>query len=477
MLKYFKSLYDSYNKRKALRVNEAYAVAQNGQSNRTSLLEGNTGPTELLTVNADVGLRAYAVNSDVYTAVNLICNAVSSLPTKSTARLRNRQQLRPVTDGLVYDLISNPNKVLTRTEFIWRYCAYKLLCGRVYVVLEKNKDKEYLFFLDPRYTKPLPRDNEFGFEGYIFDLPGAGKPLIFDKKYVLVSEDFNPLDHWFGMSRIAPVSQEINAKYNALKNFNKTEATGGAGLAVIEHLDTAVQQLDDEQIQRLKREYNNRTVDSSRLLVLEQGQKFELVDNNKSSGTKEAVLDMSQQAIYNVFLVPYSLLSPKVNNEWDKATKFFYSFAVMPLAQNYSEKISQFFNNLVPTVEYNVYLDTNEIDELKLYSLNEVRVDVANINTGAELVDDIRRRKGLPLYGDSSDPMVRDFGQLPIPVFNMKYNALLAEITAAQQGDGETPNSGVSPSLTLPGTEGGRDQSEQGEAQLVDTTGRKILFP
>lgn len=453
---------------KRLRVNPAYEQVVTGGDRysdgyRTQL------PDEVLAVNADMGLRSYNVNPDVFTAVNIYCNAMSLIPIEIEARPKTRRVFKPVDEdeSIVAKIIRNPNRKLTQHEFFWRFMAYRLLCGRAYAALEEADGEMYLFLLDPRYMKPVPSSNSAGVSGYVFDLPGADKPLFFESKYVLASEEFNPLDHWFGMSRIGSITNDINSRYNAIKNFSINESRGGAGLAVLSQDITAPQRLEEEQIKRLKREYDSRKVDSSRLMVLEQGQNFNLISKDSGTVSRDTILQINQHSVYNVFLLPYSFMSPSTNNEWDKATKFFYTFAILPELQNISQKFQQFFNTLLSQfgAEYRITFDTSEIDELKLYALNETKVDVAGLAAGFVTPDEIRKRRGETLYSQSDDEIVRDYGSMPRAVWDYKYG-----------NKNSGTDLGTSPSLPLPGSLGGeRDQSSTGEAQMIDTTGQKIL--
>jgi hypothetical protein len=102
--------------------------------------------------------------------------------------------------------------------------------------------------------------------------------------------------------------------------------------------------------------------------------------------------------------------------------------------------------------------DVDNIDALRLFDLERVRTEVAGILAGTVTPNEVRASRDKdPYEGEAAE-----FGDLPFPVYQSKQ---------AKVAGGPKP----SPSANLPGSEGGRDQSDNGEAQMVDPTGTRSV--
>jgi phage portal protein BeeE len=223
---------------------------------------------------------------------------------------------------------------------------------------------------------------------------------------------------------------------------------------------------DDDEIRKLKREFKEQhegTKNAHRILILTEGMEYTQLKEPTGNQTTPLVLNDVLDTHGMVFGVPALLLNPKSAeaNTIKELKGLFWENTVVPMARLIQEAITKQLCMRVSTL-LEVEFDFSNVYALRLHDLDRARVEVAHLNAGIKTANEIRLERGLdPLKFESSD--------MPFPEWSAK-----AKASAASQGTPEGGSS-ASPSLTMPGSQGGRDQSNSGEAQMIDQSAQRNL--
>lgn len=176
---------------------------------------------------ASFAKEGYQQNAIAFRAIKLVAQSAASVPLVLYYR-RGKE----VEDHAVLSLLDRPCGAYSRAEFFEAVFAYLLIAGNSYIEAvgpERGEPKE-LWPLRPDRMQVIP--GRYGFpEGYRYTVNGLPKDWRADPLSgagpILHLKDFNPLDDWYGMSRIEAAAYGID-RHNAASAHNKALLDNGA---------------------------------------------------------------------------------------------------------------------------------------------------------------------------------------------------------------------------------------------------------
>ena len=416
-------------------------------------------------VDAQIAARVFVSSPFVNAAVRKLADAVVSTPLKVYFTNRAGDK-RVVTTGQPYTMLNNVNPHQTLADLMADTISWYLLYGNAFwVILPSDPDFKStsdlsIYALNPQFTTVVPNRTS-GVDGYIYRI--RGQVIEYPAKSVIHFRNFNPIDHYFGFSNLNALTYDLQverfAKRQIANYFNNAVVTNG--VITWEGVDG-----NSEEVKKLKKElfYQHAGArNAHRMLILTGQAKYMPIPQDSGFSHAVPVLDNSLQTHSMVMGVPVPLLTGNTQNKTlIEFESFMWKETIIPLCTRIEQMLTKRLATPLNTQSggrWSIEFDYKNIEALQLQDLNRKRGDVADMITGVLSANEVRANRDLtPWTGESAE-----FGDMARPVFDAK---MAAKAAAAK----------VSPSLGLPGSEGSpRNQSSEGEAQMVDTSGQKNL--
>jgi HK97 family phage portal protein len=425
------------------------------------------------TISAKQAAYIYAQSPIVHSSVKIVAGLLANVPFNVYMLDRNPSGKKRIKrTGYPYQLLEWVNPRMTRPELIHYTVSWLKLCGSAYWAIEETAS-EYkdisiysIYPLNPSYVKVVA-DPETGVKGYIYDI-GTDKQW-YPANRVIPFNNFSSTNYWKGMSEVEALSYDLQ-----VDKFNKRQQRNFlAGGTILDGVLSIEADIDENEIIKLKREFKEQhqgTRNAHRILVLTKGMKFDVPSPPAPSEVLALLADKNLENHTMVFGVPVNVLLGK-GEGLQEAKALMWENTIQPLG-NIIENTVKKHLCLPISSRLTVGFDYSNVSALRLRDLDRARVEVAHFNTGIRTADQIREERDWEAYGD-------EFGTTPFPQWQAMQKEKLQQMAAdaglaqAQARGSGGSGTGTSPSLTMPGSEGGRDQSTTGEAQLVDTSGQK----
>ena len=435
-------------------------LSQISPFNKDSQFENPVEPINKITAKEAIG--AFTFSPDLYAVIKLKARMISSLPLKYYWIKESGERVERTT-GPIIELLENPNPNTTKTQLVNQYVSWYELTGDAYMVMETIEGRDYLFVLNTEWVRPIV-DARFGLDGIIY-LKHKGKEIYYSRDQVIRWTDFNPSDDFYGMSPVQPLSEDIQARRSAIKqskNHYKKGGLSGGILVIPENIDATL-------LEQLKKDWNRRTEDSSRLIVIQDGWDFREVEGKEPNVKANELVGMTREAICNAYGIPVALLNPDKNSHPEEAEIFCWTTTIIPeatiLAEILSMKLLSFIKGTKSKTKFE--FDTSGILVLQKYKMELARIMVAETASGVQTLNEKRAERDLPAYPFTLGEIDVDtvvFGDVPLNLLQMKLQIDAAKANAL--------GTGTSPSLSVSDS-GPRDQSSTGEAQMIDQTGKR----
>lgn len=407
--------------------------------------------------------RIYDKSPYVLSATKKIASAVASLDLKVYKLAKDVRT--PVYRGYPYKTLKYINPSTTPYEFKYAIATWLVLCGEAFIAIQESKDSKnqiYLEVLNNKFVQKIA-GTDTPVVGIKYVIPGVNddKPVIYNREQFIHIKTFNPSNHWDGHCDLVALDSDISIerymKYgleSALKKVNNITA-----------IVTVPANTSDDELSTISQELESKGSgygNGHRTLVVKEGVTYDDIKstNLPMSYEESKIFEISEGAHSMVLGVPLALLQgDSASDKLIELEAVMWKNTILPMLILIQEQLTKFL--AVPENEdYIVEFDTSKIEALSLYKLEQTRMQVAQVMTGIKSPNEVRIDNGDDEYTEEAE----DFGKLPKPVYDNKI-----AIDQANSG-------GASASLGLPGTQGGRDQSSTGEAQMVDTTGQKDIL-
>jgi HK97 family phage portal protein len=406
-------------------------------------------------ITPDMAARIYSRSPYVNAAVRIVAGSLADVPLKVYMKARSGVDKEEKLTGQPYQLLDWGNSFLTKSQLIENTASWLMLCGNAFWTIEKTPDKYKdicplsVYPLNPRFLKIVP-DPETHTRAYIYEV-GSEKIWIPEDR-VIHFKNFSPLDHWHGHSSLNALEVDIQ-----IERYGKTRLSQYfAQASVLSGVLTMQQDPEDDEIRKIKREFHSQHAGSRnayRIMVLTNGMEYEPLSTNLGEENSVNILEQSLDIHATVLGVPTPILTGKSQGAkaMIEAEALMWKKTIIPLGTLIAQTITKKLAYPIST-RLCVEFDYKKVAALSLLELDRTRVLVAKIMSGHITPNESRINEDLKPYdGDNAE-----FGDTPSPKWNLDQQAL------------------VSPSLSLPGSQGGRDQSDSGEAQMADTTARRM---
>jgi HK97 family phage portal protein len=441
-----------------------------------------------LTVSPELAARIYQTSPLVNTLIRIGADAFKTLPLNIMVQERGADgESKPKTSGPVVDLLSWVNPRMVRSELMANLYSWMKLVGQAFwaiVPSDPQYAKEHplsIYPLNPIYVRIVP-DPETGVRNYIYQI-GSIRIFLEDDQ-VIHFRTFNPHNYWLGNLDLNTLEFDIQIERYSKKQIRNYHANA----AVLSGVLSSEEEVGDTEIKRLKKEFYSQNAgarNAYRILVLEKGMKYEPLQANATDQFIDSLLGSVSKSHSMVLGVPLGLASGLAEDlprsDIIAIEAIMWKQNLLPFAQYVAEVITKFICQKASKQLFCIF-DHSNVEALRIHELDRIRGEVAQILAGDVTPNEVRIGRNRKPYADLGsefaalsdalglkpellDQLMNFFGQVPTPVFN----AMMAQAGVQQKLQ-------ASPSMGLPGSMGGRDQSTNGEAQMADPTGTRSIF-
>jgi HK97 family phage portal protein len=429
---------------------------------------GVGGPTQDGKYSHDQAARLFRENPIIRRAILFGSNQIKVLNWDIFAE-DSKNRTTKVRKGYPYKILEFCNPQQSFRDLVAQHYADAELYGNAFIVIEKTAP-EYanisplsLYPLNPKYVQIVP-DEETKVRWYVYK--NGTDEFAYPENMVIHTYEYASSNYYLGDKAVDAADFDIQIE----KLTKRASRNIQQQAAVISGVLTCKNTIGADELARLKKEFNEQyagSKNSYRVLVLEKDMEYKSLNQ---SSAHEGVMELITQAQKNqaiAFGVPFALLDAE-SKDIDKLESFFWRTKLVPWALTFQETVTK---KLCAPVVSGLSANTRigklyfafrfkEVQALRREMLDDMRVITAALNTGKMTPNEAREFTG----DDPYDGEAEEFGNLPRPVYDNKMGTKAQEAADA-----------ASPSLTLPGSMGGRDQSDGGEAQLVDETGTRSV--
>lgn len=301
-------------------------------------------------------LKAYATegycqNVVVFRCINEIARGCASIPLELHRKKPGPDgKIEIVKDHPMLDLISRPNPSQTRGKFISQLATEFLYAGNAYVakVGPQAGTPRELWLLNPQKVtvKPgrggMPREYEYRDIGGKVTYPVDG---ITGKSDVLHFKEFNPNDHWYGMSRLEAAAWGVDI-HNQGMRFNKSLLDNGARPSGLLWTEGTITDASYLRLKEWKEKAFQGAANAGEVPLLDNGLKWQELGLSPKDLDFGTGMDKMAMYIAAAYGVPFPLVisdAATFNNMKD-AREALYENTILPLLADLCETLSMWLS-------------------------------------------------------------------------------------------------------------------------------------
>ena len=400
----------------------------------------------VLGMNAREACRQYMVDSTIYAIVNRKAAMLASCPQLLLKENTRTKEVQPLTTGYVPATLANPNPNMTYTELFMRFVMWKEITGRAYMYWQINplNGKLVLDLLEPFYLTIIT-DPETKIKDYVYRV--GGRVVYLNPAQVIAWEAFNPLDYFYGLTPQVPVQTDVKMSRYSREWMAAQMMRGNMRGGVI---STATRN-DDEELSKIKREWQQRGPTASRFLTIPSTITFvPFSEGNGDLGFNAATGESFGQVCIAYGLHP-GLFDKSRENRPEAIIdieSFVWRNCLSTEMRIYCEKLTNLFVKPIAGSNALIVPDLDSVEPLNTNRLDKMKTASIELMMGTMTPNEYRALHGKPPY----DGELTEFGETPIPVYQAKYG-----------GKPLDPNQNT-------GSEGGRESTV-----TPDRSGKKSL--
>ena len=405
----------------------------------------------------------YSQSPYVNAAANIIAGSIASLDLNVYLEDANGVR-KKIRKGYPYKTLMYINEEMTPYQFKFAIASWLVLSGEAFIGISTKKingKKELILeVLDNQYVT-VEAGTQSRVESITYSLSNEQEGVRFEKGAFIHIRTFAPDDYWRGHCNLNALEYDI-----AIERYLKKGLNGAfSKINNIQAILYVPQDMPDDEVSTIYTEINNKFsgyATSFKILVARDNIKYENTKvNNLPMGFEETkVLETSERAHAMVLGVPIGILEGSSGEDkLIELESLMWKKTIIPMTKLIQESLTKHLAQR-ENVNYVIEFDTSDVEALSLYKLERTRMQVARVITGLRTPNEERISDGEQPY---SDTVGEGFGSIPRPVYDNQVQL-------------EQSGMNISPSLSMPGTQGGRrDQSSTGEAQMIDVSGQKML--
>ena len=259
-------------------------------------------------------------------------------------------------DHPILKILHHPNPIQGGAEFFESLYAHKLISGNAYILANKaaNNEIKELYLLRPDRVQVIPGKNTIP-EGYLYKI-GNNEIMYRVDEYtgasdVLHLKSFNPLNDWYGLSKIESAAYSIDL-HNESSMWNKALLENGArpsGALIVKSKDGG-STLTDSQFERLRNQFVEKftgTNNAGRPLLLEGGLEWKEMSYSPKDMDFLETKNSAARDIALALGVPPQMLGIKGDNTYSNMQEARFAFweeTVLPLVDRTIDSINNWFN-------------------------------------------------------------------------------------------------------------------------------------
>lgn len=318
--------------------------------------------------------NGYKGNADVYAIINYLCTVASNIDwtlsdikdTKALVSFKNCQQydaramtleakaLEQIDEHTILNVWANPNKLQTRSEFIYNWCGFKLITGDAFIngispAIGKNKGLfQELHIMPSQHIRIIPGGRLEPIRRYVLQV--GTKVIPFDPETVSHSKYFNPEfkdgQSLYGMSPLQAAFRNVQSSNDAdISRVRAFQNQGAVGIISAGSGDERMR-MSSTELESLSESYQDKfggVENTNKILFTTGAVKW---DNMGLSPVDMAILEskvMDLRTLARVYSFPSQLLndpeSTKFNN-LHELKKSAITDAVMPLLNSLRDELN-----------------------------------------------------------------------------------------------------------------------------------------
>jgi len=407
-----------------------------------------------------LAVAGYKLCAPAFACVSLIARSAAGI-SWTVSRAASDGTPTELDNSPLKDLLAHPNEYDHGFQFIEKVVSYKLLAGNSYILRVGigTQPPRFLYALRPDRTKVKPgaKGGQELVGGFAYEVNGIVTQL--KKEEVLHLKDFNPLDDFYGLSRLEVAARAIDisnasAEWNAKILQNDMRPPGALVLTG---------NLTEEQRAFLERQLREKYMGSGNAgtpMILEGGFDWKQFAISPKDMDWVNADKSNLRRICSVFNVPSELLGDSENKTYSnvqEARKALYMETVLPIMDNLRDALNSW---IVPLFGNNLILD---YDKDAIEALQEEREKKYAYLTGADwlTVNEKRDATGYDEVGPEGDKILVSFSRIPLDQISQTVY-----INPELQGGGEQkPDEGPPPDEGDEGDEGANDKKSAAPIQ------------
>jgi len=386
-----------------------------------------------------LAIAGYKLCAPAFACVSLIARSAAGI-SWTVSRAASDGTPTELDNSPLKDLLAHPNEYDHGFQFIEKVVSYKLLAGNSYILRVGigTQPPRFLYALRPDRTKVKPgaKGGQELVGGFAYEVNGIVTQL--KKEEVLHLKDFNPLDDFYGLSRLEVAARSIDisnasAEWNAKILQNDMRPPGALVLTG---------NLTEEQRTFLERQLREKYMGSGNAgtpMILEGGFDWKQFAISPKDMDWVNADKSNLRRICSVFNVPSELLGDSENKTYSnvqEARKALYMETVLPIMDNLRDALSSW---IVPLFGDNLVLD---YDRDAIEALQEEREKKYAYLTGADwlTVNEKRDATGYDEVGPDGDVILVGIGKIPLEQSVAEPEPVpdaLAPITGGNTGAGD----------------------------------------
>lgn len=405
----------------------------------------------------------YQLCSPAFACVSLIARSAAGI-SWTVARKASDGTLTELDNSPLSDLLAHPNEYDHGFQFIEKVVSYKLLAGNSYILRVGigTQPPRFLYALRPDRTKVKPgaKGGKELVGGYTYEVNGIPTQLKLED--VLHMKDFNPLDDFYGLSRLEVAARSIDisnssAEWNAKILQNDMRPPGALVLTG---------NLTEDQrkfLERQLRENYQGSGNAGTPMILEGGFDWKQFAISPKDMDWVNADKSNLRRICSVFNVPSELLGDSENKTYSnvqEARKALYMETVLPIMDNLRDALNAW---IVPLYGEGIALD---YDRDAIEALQEDRAAKYAYLAASDwlTVNEKREATGYDEVGPDGDVILVGIGKIPLeqsvaePEPVPEALAPFAGVDNAAGGD-EKPQDETTPGDEGSGSGAGADES------------------
>jgi len=407
-----------------------------------------------------LAVAGYKLCAPAFACVSLIARSAAGI-SWTVSRAASDGTPTELDNSPLKDLLAHPNEYDHGFQFIEKVVSYKLLAGNSYILRVGigTQPPRFLYALRPDRTKVKPgaKGGQELVGGFAYEVNGIVTQL--KKEEVLHLKDFNPLDDFYGLSRLEVAARAIDisnasAEWNAKILQNDMRPPGALVLTG---------NLTEEQRAFLERQLREKYMGSGNAgtpMILEGGFDWKQFAISPKDMDWVNADKSNLRRICSVFNVPSELLGDSENKTYSnvqEARKALYMETVLPIMDNLRDALNSW---IVPLFGEGLYLDYDR-DAIEALQEEQAQKYAYLASSDWLTVNEKRVATGYDEVGPEGDKILVSFSRIPLDQISQTVY-----INPELQGGGEQkPDEGTPPDEGDEGDEGANDKKSAAPIQ------------